>query len=87
MARRYGVTEAELAALLGGDLQIFAPRERSALEFAEALTADSNHVSEALFAGLRSHFNEGEVIEISSVAGLFNYFNRVNNALQMEPTR
>lgn len=74
-------------ALLSGDLPTFAPRERSALAFAEALTADSNHVSEALFTELRSHFNEGEIIEISSVAGLFNYFNRVNNALQMEPTR
>ena len=74
-------------ALLSGDPGVFGPRERSALAFAEALTADSNHVSEGLFTELRSHFNEGEIIEISAVAGLFNYFNRVNNALQMEPTR
>ncbi len=87
MARRLGASEAELAALATGDLSVFGPRERAALEFAEALTRDSNHVSAAVFGQLRRYFDEGEVIEIAAVAGIFNYFNRFNNALQMEPTR
>lgn len=58
-----------------------------ALEFAEKLTTDSNHLSDDLFRELRNYFDEGEVVEIAAVAGIFNYFNRVNNALQMEPTR
>ena len=87
MARRLGASEAELAGLAKGDLSVFGPRERVALEFAEALTRDSNHVSGELFARLRQYFDEGEVVEISAVAGIFNYFNRFNNALQMEPTR
>ena len=47
-----------------------------------------------LFARLRQFFDEGEVVEISAMAGLFNYFNRVNDyfnrvndALLMEPTK
>ena len=40
-----------------------------------------------LFARLRQHFDEGEIVEISAMAGLFNYFNRVNDALQMQPTQ
>jgi alkylhydroperoxidase family enzyme len=76
----------ELAALRTGDLGTFGPRERTALEFAEALTRDSNHVSDEVFARLRQHFDEGEVVEIAAVAGIFNYFNRFNNALRMEPT-
>jgi alkylhydroperoxidase family enzyme len=87
LARRLGATEEELSALGTGDLRAFAPRERSALEFAERMTLDSNHVEDAVFARLREHFDEGQVIEIAAVAGLFNYFNRFNNALQMEPTR
>ena len=87
MARRLGASETELAALEKGDLSVFGPRERAALEFAEALTRDSNHVSGELFARLRQYFDEGEVVEISAVAGIFNYFNRFNNALRMEPTR
>ena len=86
MARRLGASEAELAGLEKGDLGVFGPRERAALEFAEALTRDSNHVSDELFARLRQYFDEGEVVEISAVAGIFNYFNRFNNALRMEPT-
>ncbi|HEX5482346.1 MAG TPA: hypothetical protein VFZ08_06940 [Terriglobia bacterium] len=87
MARRFGTTEAELAALAAGNLREFTARERVALEFAGQLTVDSNHLSDELFLELRNYFDEGEVVEIAAVAGIFNYFNRVNNALQMEPTR
>ncbi len=87
MARRLGATEAELAALERGDLSAFESRPRAALEFAERLTLDSNHVADGVFAALRCYFEEGEIVEIAAVAGLFNYFNRFNNALQVEPTR
>jgi alkylhydroperoxidase family enzyme len=87
LARREGATEAELKALETGELSSFAARERVALEFAEAMTRDSTHVSDELFRRLREHFDEGEIVEITAVAGLFNYFNRFNNALEMEPTR
>jgi alkylhydroperoxidase family enzyme len=87
LARRLGATEEELARLEKGDMTGFGPRERVALEFAEKLTRDSNNIGDELFAELRRHFDEGEIVEIATVAGIFNYFNRVNNALQTEPTR
>jgi alkylhydroperoxidase family enzyme len=87
LARRFGATDAELAALEKGDFDVFPPAERVALRFSDQLTRDSNGISDKLFAELRRHFNEGEVVEIAAVAGLFNYFNRFNNALEMEPTR
>ena len=76
-----------MQALEAGDLSVFGPRERVAIEFAEKLTLDSNHVPDSIFSELRKHFDEGQVVEIAAVAGLFNYFNRFNNALQMEPTK
>jgi alkylhydroperoxidase family enzyme len=87
LARRFGATEEELQVLENGNAGRFAPREQAALKFAEALTLDSNNVPDELFASVRQYFSEGEIIEIAAVAGLFNYFNRFNNALQMEPTR
>jgi alkylhydroperoxidase family enzyme len=57
------------------------------LRFAERVTLDSNNVDEQLWAELRKHFDEGQIVELTMAAGLFNYFNRFNNALQMEPTR
>ena len=47
----------------------------------------SAHLLGQLFARLRQHYDEGEIVEISAMAGLFNYFNRVNDALQMQPTK
>jgi alkylhydroperoxidase family enzyme len=44
-------------------------------------------VDEGLWADLRRHFDEGEVVELAAAIGLFNYFNRFNNALEMEPTK
>lgn len=55
--------------------------------FAEALTRRSKEISDEEFASLRRHFDEGEIVEIAAVAGLFNYFNRFNNALEVPPTR
>ena len=44
-------------------------------------------VDEALWADLRRSFDEGEVVELAAAIGLFNYFNRFNNALEVEPTK
>lgn len=61
--------------------------EKAALRFAERMTLDSNGVDDGMFAALRVHFDEGGVIEIAAVIGVFNYFNRFNNVLRIEPTR
>ena len=62
-------------------------KEKVALRFAERMTLDSNNVDEELWSQLRQHFDEGEIVELASAVGLFNYFNKFNNALQMEPTK
>ena len=62
-------------------------KEKTALRFAERMTLDSNNVDGALWSQLRELFDEGEVVELASAIGLFNYFNKFNNALRMEPTK
>ena len=51
------------------------------------MTIDANNVDDALWDDVRKHFNEGEVIELIAAIGLFNYFNRYNQVLKMEPSR
>jgi alkylhydroperoxidase family enzyme len=87
LARRFGATEAEMTALESGDFEVFSPADRVALQFSEQLTLDSKAISDETFTELRRHFDEGQVVEIAAVAGVFNYFNRFNNALEMEPTK
>jgi uncharacterized peroxidase-related enzyme len=65
----------------------FTPAEKAALRLAETVTRDPHAVSDEQFAELRTFYSEGEVVELLCAIGLFNYFNRFNNALRMEPTR
>ncbi len=50
------------------------------------MTRDAQAVSDEIFADLARHFDEGEIVEIACVVGLFNYFNRFNDAFHNEPT-
>ena len=68
-------------------LEQFEPAWRAALLYADAVTADGNAVSDAVYAALAGHWDEGQVVEITQVIGLFAYFNRFNNALRVEITR
>ena len=65
----------------------FEEKERAALAYAKQLTLDAHRIGEGLFTRLRAQYDEGEIVEISAMAGLFNYFNRVNDALEMDPTK
>lgn len=51
------------------------------------MTRDPHSIDDRAWGVLRSHFEEGQIVEIGAVAGLFNYFNRFNDALRVEPTR
>lgn len=65
----------------------FSAREKVALRFAERVILDSNNVDDSLWSQLREHFEEGEVVELTSAIGLFDYFNKFNNALRIESTK
>ena len=88
MARRLGWTDEQLNNLADFEKRSdFSDAEKSALRLAERMTRDGHSVDEKLWKELRSHFDEGEVVELCAAVGLFNYFNRFNDALQMEPTK
>ena len=87
MARRHGWTQEQLDHLAEFESRSdFDEKEKIALRLAERMTRNAR-VDEALWADLRRHFDEGEVVELAAAIGLFNYFNRFNNALEVEPTK
>ena len=65
----------------------FTPAEKAAIRLAEAVTTNSNGISDEQFADLKTFYSDGEIVELLCSIGLFNYFNRFNNALRMEPTK
>lgn len=66
---------------------LFSEAEKEALALAEKMTLDSHNFTDAELASLKRFYSEGEIIELMASVGLFNYFNRFNNMLQMEPTQ
>jgi uncharacterized peroxidase-related enzyme len=88
LARNLGWTDDQLSQLADWPRRDdFTPAEKAALRLAETVTQDAHAVSDDQFAELRSFYSEGEIVELLCAIGLFNYFNRFNNALQMEPTK
>jgi len=88
LARRLGWTDDQIQNLHDfQDRTDFTDKEKAALQLAERMTRDAHTVDDAVWTELRRHFDEGEIIELLSAIGLFNYFNRFNDALQMEPTK
>lgn len=75
-----------MAGLNDPDRFPFPPDQKAALRFADAMTEGDGHVEDALFEELKRHFDEAQVVEIASVIGVFNYFNRFNNAFRMDIT-
>jgi uncharacterized peroxidase-related enzyme len=88
LARSLGWTDDQLAHLQDWPQRDdFTSAEKAALRLAETVTRDAHTVSDEQFAELRGFYSEGEIVELLCAIGLFNYFNRFNNALQMEPTK
>ena len=69
------------------DSDLFSEAEKQALALAEAMTLDSHNFPDEQMTSLKRFYSEGEIIELMAAIGLFNYFNRFNNLLQMEPTQ
>ncbi len=88
MARRLGWSDDQINHLSDFEnRQDFTEKEKAALRLAEGMTRDAHSIVDEFWAELRKHFDEGEVVELLSAIGLFNYFNRFNDAVKMEPTK
>ena len=88
MARRLGWSSEQITDLHNFESRNdFTEEEKAALRLAERVTKDSHSIDDELWTALRENFDEGEIIELLAAIGLFNYFNRFNDALLMEPTK
>jgi AhpD family alkylhydroperoxidase len=58
-------------------------RENLALAYTRAAMADANRVPDSLFANLKAHFSEPEIVELTFLIGLINMLNLFNNCLHV----
>jgi alkylhydroperoxidase family enzyme len=60
---------------------LFSEAERVALEFAIAAASQPNDVTDELFAQMRRHWNEGQIVEIAALVSYFGFMNRWNDTM------
>lgn len=66
------------------DSELFDPLERLVLEYAEAMTRTPVEVPDQLFAQLRGHFDERQMVELTMAVALENLYTRFNWAMGIE---
>ncbi len=82
IARRAGVDDAELLALPRyRESELFDELERLVLDYAVAISSTPVSVSDELFASLREHFDERQLVELTNVIAVENLRGRFNLAL------
>ena len=86
-ARAVGETEQRLYALSAWrETPFFAPRERAALEWTEAVTdVGGSQVPDAVFERAREHFSEAEISNLTMAIVAINAWNRLSIAFRMVP--
>jgi 4-carboxymuconolactone decarboxylase len=84
LALAEGLTLQECEALADWEASgLFSERERAALAYTDAVTRGAD-VADAVFAEVRRHFGEREVVELTVLIGTYNMHTRVFGALRID---
>jgi alkylhydroperoxidase family enzyme len=90
LGRKVGLTEAQIKAAQGGDY-MHSPdldaRQKAAIRWAEAVTLLTARDDADAFAAMRQHFSEKEIVELTVFCGMWNYSNRLCEALHVDLER
>ncbi len=79
------MTEAQLRELQTyRESEAFSPLEKLVLDDAVAMTLTPVEVSSDLFTALRAHFDEGQLVELTTAVAWENYRARFDHALGVE---
>jgi alkylhydroperoxidase family enzyme len=62
----------------------FSEEERVALEYAECMTITGQSVDDALFARLKAHFTDGQIVELTAAIAMENFRSKFNVPLHIE---
>ena len=60
---------------------LFSEAERVAIEFTVAASSQPNDVTDELFARMKRHWTDSQIVEITGVIALFGFLNRWNDTM------
>ena len=88
--KKIGLTEAQIAAAQG-DTYMASPdldeRQKAAVRWAEAVTTMTARDDNEAFAEMKKHFSEKQIVELTVFCGMWNYSNRLCEALHVDLER
>lgn len=84
LARKEGLSQEECDALVDWEAtDLFGESERAALRYVDAMTRGPG-VADGTFEGLRDHFDERQLVELTVLIGAYIMHTRVLAALQID---
>ena len=87
LGKKMGLTGAQVAAVQGDGWKssaLFDERQKAAIRWAVAVTNMSARDDDAAFAAMKRHFTEKEIVELTVFCGMWNYSNRLCEALHID---
>ena len=66
------------------DSELLTAREKAAVLWAEHVTRNTARERDDVFETVRREFSEEEVVELTMISGLFNFFNRFMDSLHVK---
>lgn len=79
----YGLSDEEVEAVRQGNIEGFVPAEAALLRMADAMANTPSNVSDELYAELRRHFSEEQLIELAASAAQENFRARYNRVFDI----
>src|SRR5215831_8530805 len=90
LGKKIGLSEAQMKAAQGKDYMAspdLDDRQKAAIRWAEAVTLMHARDDDAAFAAMRRHFSEKQIVELTVFCGMWNYSNRLCEALHVDLER
>jgi uncharacterized peroxidase-related enzyme len=79
-----GLSSAAIASLPALDHPELDEVDRLVVEYTRLVTEQPGRIRDAMFARLRAHFSEAQIVELTLRIALTGFFNRFNDALQID---
>ena len=90
LGKKIGLTEAQIKAAQG-DGYMASPdldeRQKAAVRWAETVTKMTARDDDDAFAAMQRHFSEKQIVELTVFCGMWNYSNRLCEALHIDLER
>jgi alkylhydroperoxidase family enzyme len=90
LGRKMGLSEAQIKAAQGSDYMSsrdLDDRQKAAIRWAEAVTLMRARDDDDAFAAMKAHFSEKQIVELTVFCGMWNYSNRLCEALHVDLER